>query len=102
MEKNILRIKTLSNGERRGISISTEYEKKSDKDYACLDQKYHEELLNRLDSKEYSLDNIEGLPDGDYPINNFEEIICAAPFVPYGEQTPTHTTKTLLIFIGNE
>ncbi len=102
MNRDILRIKSLSKEERIGISLSSQYEKKTGKDYSNFEQNYIEEILNRSFSEEYALENVENLPDGDYPLALFREIPYAAHIVPDGHPTPVCTAKPLLMYLGDE
>jgi hypothetical protein len=100
MNRDTLRIETLPSKKRVGTSISSEYESKTDKDYINNQQKYSDELVNKLFSTEYILDNVETLADGDYPINLFKQLYYAAHIIPDGEPTPISSAKPILSYIG--
>ena len=94
MERDILRITTLPNGERMGTSLFS--------DNSSSEDIRKRNILNSLTSlNEYSLDNVENLPDGDYSRNLFKDILYAASFVPDGEPIPTVKSKPLLRYIGD-
>lgn len=98
MDRDILRITTLPGGERIGVNLfSVDSENSSSEDIRT------EQFLNSLTSLyEYSLDNADSLPDGDYSITLFKYVPYAAHFVPDGEPIPVCKAKPLLIYIGDE
>ena len=83
MNSDILTIKTLPNHERIGIRI-------------CLIDRVYP-----LSNQEYSLEHVDSLPDGDYPMELFIEIPYAAHIIALGEPIPLHTAKPLLRYKGN-
>lgn len=98
MDRDILWITRLPNGERMGVSLfSVDLDNSSSEDIRT------KRILNNLTSSyEYSLDNVESLPDGDYPISLFKNVPYAAHFVLDGEPTPICKIKPLLRYIGDK
>jgi hypothetical protein len=88
MEQDILRITTLPDGKRVGVSLFS--------DNSTYDTPKRNLLNSLISLNEYSLDNIENLPDGDYQINLFKSIPYAASFVRDCEPIPTCKAKPLL------
>lgn len=97
MNIDIMRIKTLPNGERVGTLISSEYEGKEK--LGQINDEDVESLIYRMDSKEVTLCDIESLEDGDYKIELFDRVYVAASFVSEGESLPTITGSDCYRFL---
>lgn len=95
MEMDIIRIKTEPNGQRMGISVSSQFEETQTPSFA-------DQLANNLFSEQFELLDVETIPDGDYPMTFFKRINVAASIIPEGEPIPISTAKPVLCYLNNK